>query len=155
MNETLVGLTVPDFSLPGTGGVFRLGAHRGRAVLLYFYPKDATPGCSTEAAQFRDLHGRFVEAGCAVFGISRDGLKSHDSFRSKLGLPFHLLSDTDELACRLFNAIKLKKLYGKEVRGIERCTFLIDGNGVVRNEWRSVKAEGHAEVVLSAVLAMQ
>lgn len=155
MSETLIGKLVPDFSLPGTGGVFRLANHRGHALVLYFYPKDATPGCTTEAMQFRDLHGEFAAAGGLVFGISRDGLKSHDSFRTRLGLPFHLLSDVDELACGLFNTIRAKKLYGKEVRGIERSTFLIDADGFVRGEWRAVKAEGHAQAVLEALRTLQ
>ena len=155
MTESLIGREVPDFSLPGTDGLFRLSALRGQAVVLYFYPKDATPGCTTEAMQFRDLHGEFAAAGARIFGISRDGLKSHDSFRTRLALPFHLLSDADEAACRLFATIRLKKLYGKEVRGIERSTFLIDRNGVVRNEWRGVKADGHAREVLTAVQALR
>jgi peroxiredoxin Q/BCP len=155
MSQTLVGLKVPDFSLPGTGGVFRLGAQRGHPLVIYFYPKDATPGCTTEAMQFRDQHPHFVSAQCPVYGISRDGLKSHDSFRAKFALPFHLLSDAEESACRLFNAIKNKKLYGREVRGVERCTFLIDADGIVRGEWRAVKANGHAEAVLAAVRALQ
>ena len=155
MTESLIGREVPDFSLPGTDGLFRLSTLRGQAVVLYFYPKDATPGCTTEAMQFRDLHDEFTAAGARIFGISRDGLKSHDSFRGKLALPFHLLSDADEAACRLFATIRLKKLYGKEVRGIERSTFLIDGAGIVRGEWRGVKADGHAREVLTAVQALR
>jgi len=147
--------TVPDFSLPATGGTdFHLSAHRGRPLLLYFYPKDSTPGCTTEAGQFRDLHGQFKKLGCEVYGISRDSLKSHDKFKANLELPFELLVDADEIACNLFAVIKQKKLYGKEVRGIERSTFLIDGDGVLRREWRAVKADGHAASILEAVKSL-
>jgi len=142
---------VPDFSLPATDGkVFQLSAERGHPLLLYFYPKDSTPGCTTEAGQFRDLRDEFKKLDCSVYGISRDSLKSHENFKAKLALPFELLADTEEIACTLFAVIKLKKLYGKEVRGIERSTFLIDAKGVLRREWRAVKADGHATEVLSA-----
>ena len=144
--------TVPDFSLPVTGGgTFRLSDQRGRPLVIYFYPKDSTPGCTTEAGQFRDLHEQFQKLGCDVFGVSRDGLKSHQSFKAKLELPFELLVDADEIACTLFGVVKMKKLYGKEVRGIERSTFLIDAAGVLRREWRAVRADGHAAEVLAAV----
>ena len=126
---------------------------KGKLVVLYFYPKDATPGCTTEAQQFRDLHAKFVKAGAIVFGVSRDSIKSHENFRTKMGLPFDLLSDPEEILCKQFNVIKIKNLYGKQVRGIERSTFLIDGKGVLRHEWRGVKADGHAEEVLKAVIA--
>lgn len=144
--------SVPDFSLPATGGgSFQFSAHRGKPLVLYFYPKDSTPGCSTEASQFRDLHEQFQKLSCNVFGISRDSLKSHENFKAKLALPFELLVDTDELACNLFGVIKMKNLYGKQVRGIERSTFLIDAAGTLRREWRAVKADGHAAEVLAAV----
>lgn len=150
-----IGLEVPDFSLPATGGKqFQLSALRGQPVVIYFYPKDSTPGCTTEAAQFRDLYEAFTAAGASLWGISRDSLKSHENFKAKLGLPFELLSDTDELACRLFDVIKTKKLYGKEVRGIERSTFLIDRAGRLAREWRGVKVEGHAAEVLAAVQSL-
>ena len=146
---------VPDFSLPATGGkAFRLSAEKGGLLVLYFYPKDSTPGCTTEAGQFRDLHSEFRKLDCNVYGISRDSLKSHENFKAKLELPFDLLVDADEIACSLFGVIKQKKLYGKEVRGIERSTFLIDGKGVLRREWRAVKADGHATEVLSAVQSL-
>ncbi len=146
---------VPDFSLPATGDkVFRLSAEHGRWRVLYFYPKDSTPGCMTEAGQFRDLHSEFQKLGCDVYGISRDSLKSHENFKAKLGLPFELLVDKDEIACALFGVIKQKKLYGKEVRGIERSTFLIDDKGVLRREWRGIKADGHATEVLEALEAL-
>lgn len=146
-----VGLQVPDFALAGTAGEFRLSAHAGKPLVLYFYPKDNTPGCTTEAGQFRDLHEDFSKLGCAIFGISRDSLKSHEGFKAKLGLPFELLSDPDETACRLFDVIKVKKLYGKEVRGVERSTFLVDAAGRLSREWRGLKADGHAADVLKAV----
>jgi len=146
---------IPDFTLPGTGGDFRLSDHAGRPLVIYFYPKDNTPGCTTEASQFRDLFAEFAALGCAVFGISRDSLKSHQGFKAKLGLPFELLSDDDETVCRLFDVIKAKKLYGKEVVGVQRSTFLIDAAGVLRREWRTVKADGHADEVLAAVCTLQ
>lgn len=146
-----VGLQVPDFTLPGTAGEFRLSAHRGKPLVIYFYPKDNTPGCTTEAGQFRELHAKFVKLGCAIYGVSRDSVKSHEGFKAKLGLPFELLSDADEAACRLFDVIRMKKLYGKDVRGIERSTFLIDAAGRLAREWRVVKADGHAEDVLKTV----
>lgn len=145
-----VGLPVPDFSLPGTAGKFRLSAHAGRPLVIYFYAKDNTPGCTTEAGQFRDLHAEFAKLGCPIYGISRDSITSHEGFKARLGLPFELLSDGDEAACRLFDAIRMKKLYGKEVRSVERSTFLIDATGRLAREWRSVKADGHAEEVLKA-----
>jgi len=154
MNATpsAVGLEVPDFELPSTGvSAFRLSAHRGKPLVLYFYPKDNTPGCTTEAAQFRDLHAEFARRGCEIFGISRDGLKSHAGFKAKLDLPFELLSDTKETACRLFGVIKTKNMYGKQVLGVERSTFIIDAAGVLRREWRGLKADGHATEVLKAV----
>jgi thioredoxin-dependent peroxiredoxin len=157
MNDTAsaIGLMVPDFSLPATGDTtFSLAAHRGRPLVIYFYPKDNTPGCTTEAGQFRDLHGEFVRLGCPIYGVSRDSLRSHEGFKTKLGLPFELLSDSDETACRLFGVIKMKKLYGKEALGIERSTFLIDAAGRLAREWRGVKVDGHADDVLKAVTAL-
>jgi len=149
-----LGLVVPDFSLPATGGDFRLYDHRGRPVVLYFYPKDSTPGCTVEAQQFRDFHDEFARLGCAVFGISRDSLRSHENFKSKQCLPFDLLVDADETACRLFDVIKMKNMYGKQVLGIQRSTFLVDREGRLAHEWRAVKADGHAAEVLAAVRAL-
>jgi peroxiredoxin Q/BCP len=151
MTVSAVGLAVPDFTLPATGGEFRLSARAGQPLVIYFYPKDNTPGCTTEAGQFRDLHGEFAKRGCAIFGVSRDSLKSHEGFKAKLGLPFELISDADETACALFDVIRMKKLYGKEVRGIERSTFLIDARGRLAREWRGVKVDKHASEVLKAV----
>lgn len=147
---------VPDFALPSTGGrTFSLSQARGTPLVLYFYPKDNTPGCTTEAGEFRDLHAQFRKAGCAVFGVSRDSLKSHEGFKAKLKLPFELLSDAGETACALFGVIKQKVLYGKPVRGIERSTFAIDADGMLRREWRGVKAPGHAAEVLEFMKLLQ
>jgi peroxiredoxin Q/BCP len=152
---SILGLEVPDFSLPATGGgTFRLFALRGQPLVIYFYPKDSTPGCTTEAGQFRDLHAEFIKAGGSVWGISRDSLKSHENFKARLGLPFELLCDADETACTLFDIIKMKNLYGRQVRGIERCTFLIDRAGRLARAWRGVKADGHAAEVLAALQAL-
>ena len=146
---------VPDFSLPSTGGKeFHLAGQHGKTLVLYFYPKDNTPGCTTEAGQFRDLHAEFQKHGCEVCGISRDSIKSHEGFKAKLEMPFELLADCDELAAEIFGVIKMKNMYGKQVRGIERSTFLIDAKGVLRREWRAVKAEGHAAEVLAAVKSL-
>jgi thioredoxin-dependent peroxiredoxin len=149
-----VGQPVPDFSAVATGDqTVRLSELRGHRVVLYFYPKDNTPGCTVEGQQFRDLHDQFAASNVAVFGVSRDSLRSHENFRAKHGLPFHLIADTDETLCKLFEVLKLKKLYGKESIGVERSTFLIDETGVLRREWRKVKVDGHAEAVLAAAEA--
>jgi peroxiredoxin Q/BCP len=146
---------VPAFTLPATGGTdFSLYPIRSRSLVVYFYPKDNTPGCTTEAQQFRDLYAEFRKAGSEIVGISRDSIKSHENFKSKFSLPFALLSDADEVACNIFGVIKQKKLYGKDVRGIERSTFVLDGNGVIRKEWRGLKADGHAQEVLESVLSL-
>ena len=149
----MLGKAVPDFSLASTGGSFTLSAVRGEKAVLYFYPKDNTPGCTTEGAQFRDLHARFLKAGCAVYGISRDSLKTHENFKAKMGFPFELLSDESEKVCNQFGVIKMKNMYGKKVRGIERSTFVLDRDRVIRREWRGVKVPGHAQEVLDFVEA--
>ena len=131
-----------------------LAAHKGKTVVLYFYPKDNTPGCTTEGQNFRDLYPQFRKLKCAIFGISRDSLKSHENFKAKMSFPFELLSDAEETACKLFEVIKMKNMYGKQVRGIERSTFLIDDQGVLRHEWRAVKADGHATEVLAVVKSL-
>ena len=142
----------PDFELPATGGkTFRLSGALGKTLVIYFYPKDNTPGCTAEGVQFRDLYPQFEKLGCAIYGVSRDSIKSHENFKAKMGFPFELLSDTDETACKLFGVIKMKNMYGKKVRGIERSTFVIDARGVVRREWRGVKVPGHAQEVLEFV----
>jgi len=145
-------LTVPDFELPGTSGMqFRMSDYRGRCVALYFYPKDNTPGCTTEGIDFAASHAAFQAAGCELFGISRDSLKSHEGFKTKLNLPFELLSDEDEKACELFGVIKMKNMYGKKVRGIERSTFVIDRQGSIAKSWRGVKVPNHVQEVLAFV----
>ena len=144
--------TIPEFQLPATGGQpFSLAAVRGKTLVLYFYPKDSTPGCTTEAQQFRDLHDEFVQAGCVIAGVSRDSVKSHENFKAKQNLPFELISDADETLCTQFAVIKEKKLYGKLVRGIERSTFVIDAKGTLIHEWRKVKVDGHVNEVLAFV----
>ena len=148
----MLGKKVPAFSIPATGETtFRLSDHQGHPVVLYFYPKDNTPGCTVEGTDFRDLHEEFSKRGAVVAGISRDTLKSHEGFKAKMGFPFPLLSDADEKLCTLFGVIKMKNMYGKKVRGIERSTFVVDGNGVLAREWRGVKVPGHAAEVLAFV----
>ncbi len=149
------GKKVPDFSLPATGEqTIRLKDLRGQHVVLYFYPKDSTPGCTQEGQDFRDLQAKFKRANTLILGVSRDSLKSHENFKAKQDFNFDLLSDAEETLCNLFDVIKMKNMYGKQVRGIERSTFLIDDKGVLRNEWRKVKVAGHAEEVLAAVKAL-
>ncbi len=151
----MIDSPLPDFTLPATGGgSFSSAAARGKVLVIYFYPKDSTPGCTTEAQQFRDLHADFTAAGAVVVGISRDSLKSHENFKAKQNLPFALLSDTDETACSLFGVMKMKNLYGKAVRGIERSTFVADRQGLLRREWRGVKVPGHVQEVLEFVQSL-
>jgi peroxiredoxin Q/BCP len=146
----------PLIELPATGSkAFRLADAKGRVVVLYFYPKDNTPGCTTEGQNFRDLHAEFQQAGADVYGISRDSMKSHESFRTKMSFPFDLLSDAEETACKAFDVIKMKNMYGRRVRGIERSTFVIDGKGVLRREWRGVKVPGHVQEVLDYVRTLK
>ena len=148
------GKKVPDFTAPATGGDFRLSAHKGRTVVLYFYPKDNTPGCTTEGAQFRDLHRKFEKAGAVVAGVSRDSLRSHENFKAKMGFPFQLVSDPEEALCKQFGVIKMKNMYGRQVRGIERSTFVIDAKGNLAREWRGIKVPGHAQQVLDFVTSL-
>jgi peroxiredoxin Q/BCP len=146
---------VTDFQVQATSGQqIALSALNGRQVVLYFYPKDSTPGCTTEGQNFRDLHAEFAAANTLIFGVSRDSLKSHENFKCKQAFPFELISDADEQLCQLFDVIKPKKLYGKEYLGIERSTFLIDRDGVLRQEWRGVKVPGHVDAVLAAARAL-
>jgi peroxiredoxin Q/BCP len=146
------GQLAPDFELPATGGrIVRLSDLRGKLVVLYFYPKDNTPGCTTEGQDYRDLYDLFQALDCEVYGISRDSVKSHEGFKAKLNLPFELLSDEDERVCEAYGVIKLKNMYGKKVRGIERSTFVIDRDGTVAREWRAVKVPNHARDVLEFV----
>ncbi|MCF8159035.1 MAG: peroxiredoxin [Burkholderiaceae bacterium] len=144
-----------DFELPSTGGkTFKLSAHLGKTVVIYFYPKDSTPGCTTQGQQFRDHYADFAAANTEIFGISRDSIKSHENFKAKFEFPFDLLADTEELACQLFGVIKMKKMYGKEVRGIERSTFVINKEGVLIHEWRGVKVDGHIPEVLAFIRSL-
>ncbi|MEX1081648.1 MAG: thioredoxin-dependent thiol peroxidase [Halofilum sp. (in: g-proteobacteria)] len=155
MPEVTSGEPAPDFCLPATGGrEIRLSDLRGSNVVLYFYPKDSTPGCTTEGQGFRDHAGEFAAANTIVLGVSRDSVKSHERFREKQGFHFDLISDTDEAACSAYGVIKEKSLYGKWIRGVERSTFLIDAEGVVRQVWRKVKVRGHVEEVLEAARAL-
>ena len=142
---------VADFTAASTAGSFKLSAHKGHPVVIYFYPKDNTPGCTMEGEQFRDLHKKFAKAGAVVVGVSRDSLKSHENFKAKMGFPFELLSDADEKLCQQFGVIKMKNMYGKKVRGIERSTFVIGPRGELAREWRGVKVAGHAQEVLDFV----
>jgi peroxiredoxin Q/BCP len=151
----MLGKPVADFSLPSTGNTtFKLSSTRGSKVVLYFYPKDNTPGCTTQGSDFRDLHPQFKRAGTQVFGISRDSVKSHEGFKAKMKFPFELLSDADEAVCGQFGVMKLKNMYGRKVRGIERSTFVIDEKGVLAREWRGVKVPGHVQEVLNFVKAL-
>lgn len=146
---------VSDFESAATGEqTVRLSALKGKQVVIYFYPKDSTPGCTTEGQGFRDHYAEFQAANTEVFGVSRDSLKSHENFKAKQGFPFELLSDKDEALCQLFDVIKLKKLYGKEYMRVDRSTFLIDKDGVLRHEWRGVKVPGHVEAVLEQAKAL-
>jgi len=151
---TRIGKPAPAFSAESTIGTISLEQCQGRAVVLYFYPKDNTPGCTTESQNFRDLHDDFLAAGCVVIGISRDSLKSHEGFKAKQNLPFPLIADTDEVVCNLYDVIKQKNMYGKQVRGIERSTFLIDAYGVLVQEWRGLRVPGHANEVLQAATSI-
>ena len=150
----MLGKKVAGFTADSTGGPFELSAHKGHPVVLYFYPKDNTPGCTTEGANFRDLHKAFAKLGAVVVGCSRDSLKSHENFKEKMAFPFELIADSDEKLCNQFGVIKMKNMYGKKVRGIERSTFLIGPDGTVVQEWRGVKVPGHADAVLAAVNAL-
>ncbi|ARQ73985.1 peroxiredoxin [Pseudomonas fragi] len=146
---------VDDFQIPATSEkTVSLSQLKGKQVVIYFYPKDSTPGCTTEGQGFRDHYAEFQAANTEVFGVSRDSLKSHENFKAKQGFPFELLSDKDEALCQLFDVIKLKKLYGKEYLGVDRSTFLIDKDGVLRHEWRGVKVPGHVEAVLEQAKAL-
>lgn len=150
--KPMIDPMIRDVRLPATGGKeLALSDFLGQPLVVYFYPKDSTPGCTSEAQQFRDLYPEFSAAGCALLGVSRDSVRSHENFRSKQALPFDLISDADETLCAAFSVIKMKTLYGKQVRGIERSTFVIDRAGTLSREWRAVKTSGHAQEVLEFV----
>jgi thioredoxin-dependent peroxiredoxin len=156
MSQPAPGSPVPEFSLPATDGkTIGRADLLGHWSVLYFYPKDSTPGCTQEGQDFRDLHPRFLDLGAQVYGVSRDSIKSHDNFRCKQQFPFDLLSDSDETLCILFDVIKLKNMYGKQVRGIERSTFILDPEGRIAREWRKVSVKGHAAEVLEALKSLQ
>lgn len=149
------GDKVADFEAPATGDrTIKLSDLKGKTVVLYFYPKDNTPGCTQEGQDFRDNHSRFKRAGAVILGVSRDSVKSHENFKSKQEFPFDLLSDKDETLCRQFDVIREKNMYGKKVMGVERSTFLIDSQGRLAREWRKVKVPGHVEEVLEAVKSL-
>jgi peroxiredoxin Q/BCP len=150
-----IGKAVPDIALTLTGDKQgRLSDYRGRNLVLYFYPKASTPGCTQEGQDFRDAFDAFAAESTTILGASRDGLKAQENFKAKQAFPFDLVSDKDEALCRLFDVIKLKKMYGRESLGVERSTFLLDAEGVLRREWRGVKVKGHVEEVLAAVRAL-
>ena len=152
MSQPKVGNKAPDITLPATGDQkIKLSALRGNPVVLYFYPKDSTPGCTLEGQDFRDRHNAFAAHGATILGVSRDTLRSHENFKAKQSFPFDLLADTEETACQRYDVIKEKNMYGRKVLGIERSTFLIDASGKLVREWRKVKVKGHVDEVLAAV----
>jgi peroxiredoxin Q/BCP len=155
MAQAVLGKKVPAFTLNATGDQkIRSADLKGGPVVLYFYPKDDTPGCTLEGQDFRANHAKFTKLGATVLGVSRDTVASHEKFKAKFKFPFELLSDSDEKLCKIFDVVKEKNMYGKKVFGIERSTFLIDKDGVLRQEWRKVKVEGHVAEVLAAVKAL-
>ena len=150
-----IGQTMPMCEIPATSNLtFSPKAYQAKKLVLYFYPKDSTPGCTVEAGEFRDHIDAFNQANALVVGVSRDNLRSHENFRQKLGLPFELVADTEEKLCTIFNVIKMKNMYGKQVRGVDRSTFLFDSKGVLQKEWRGIKVTGHVAEVLTAAKAM-
>jgi peroxiredoxin Q/BCP len=151
-----IGKPAPAFTLPGTAAKnWKLADAKGKSLVVYFYPRDNTPGCTTETAAFRDLYVQFKKAGCEIVGISADSVASHEKFKLKLQLPFELLSDPEHEVCQLFDVYQEKALYGRKYMGIERSTFLLDSGGVLRQEWRKVKVPGHADAVLIAARALK
>ncbi len=150
-----IGDRIPDLTLPATGERnLSLRKLKGKALVVYFYPKDNTPGCTQEGQDFRDLYPQFVKAGAEIVGVSRDSVRSHENFAAKFEFPFSLISDTDEAACTAFDVIKEKSLYGRKYLGVDRSTFLFDAKGVLRQQWRGVKVKGHAQAVLESVQAL-
>lgn len=156
MSTTTLNKPVPDFELPATSNTkIRLSNLKGKNVILYFYPKDDTPGCTRESQDFRDNDKKFAALNTVIIGISRDTLKSHEKFKATQSLPFELIADSEETLCDLFGVMKEKNMYGKKVRGVERSTFLIDKNGVLRHEWRKVNVDGHVAEVLQTIQDMK
>jgi len=155
MTTSMLNTTVTNFELPATSGTsFKLSDYIGKTLVIYFYPKDNTPGCTTQGMQFRDNYAEFQALNTEIFGVSRDSLKSHENFKAKFTFPFELLADTEEVACSIFGVMKMKNMYGKQVRGVERSTFVIDKNGVLIKEWRGVKVDGHAQEVLNFIQSL-
>ena len=155
MNTVSLNKKVPNFSLPATGAqTLELRQFQGKNLVLYFYPKDSTPGCTAEGQDFRDHYPEFQNLQTEILGVSRDSIRSHENFKAKQGFPFELLSDSDETLCQLFDVIKEKNMYGHKVMGIERSTFLIDSQGKLRREWRKVKVAGHVAEVLEAIKSL-
>jgi peroxiredoxin Q/BCP len=154
MNKIDIGKKAPQFTLEGTGGSWSPSDAAGSAVVIYFYPRDNTPGCTQEGEDFAAAYPLFKKTKALIFGISADSMASHEKFKEKMGFPFELLSDPDKKICKLYDVIQEKSMYGKKFLGIERSTFLIDGKGVLRQEWRKVKVNGHAAAVLAAVKAL-
>ncbi len=155
MTNNMLNNPVTNFVLPATSGrTFKLSEYAGKNLVIYFYPKDSTPGCTTQGMQFRDYYPEFQAANTEIVGVSRDSLKSHENFKAKFSFPFELLSDTEEITCNIFDVIKMKNMYGKQVRGIERSTFVLDKNGVLVQEWRGVKVDGHVQRVLDFVKSL-
>lgn len=155
MTTSMLNTTVTNFELPATSGTnFKLLDHLGKTLVIYFYPKDNTPGCTTQGIQFRDNYAAFQTLNTEIFGISRDSLKSHENFKAKFSFPFELLADTEEVACSIFGVMKMKNMYGKQVRGVERSTFVIDKSGALIKEWRGVKVDGHAQEVLNFIQSL-
>lgn len=156
MKKAVMGKPVPDAEMPITGGeTLRLHDLKGRYTVLYFYPKDNTPGCTLEGQDFRDKHSQFKKLKTAIYGVSRDSLASHEKFKAKLKFPFELVSDPDEKLCRLFDVIREKSLYGKKYMGVDRSTFILDKDGVLRKEFRGVKVKGHVDEVLEEIRKLQ
>lgn len=152
----VVNKPLPEFEAIATGGTqVSNSSHLGQVMVLFFYPKDNTPGCTTEAMQFRDKYKDFAKLGTVVFGVSRDNMTSHDNFKAKLELPFELIADTEEKMCHMFGVVKNKIMYGKKVKGIERSTFLVNADGILVQEWRGLKVPGHVDEVLKAVKALK
>jgi peroxiredoxin Q/BCP len=153
MNQLSIGTVIPDFEALSTGNkTIKLTDYRGQFVIIYFYPRDNTPGCTQEGQSFRDNIEKFTALNTIIFGVSRDSVRIHEGFKCKQEFPFDLLSDVDEKLCELFDVIKMKNMYGKQVRGIERSTFLIDPQGILIREWRKVKVKNHSEVILDALI---
>jgi peroxiredoxin Q/BCP len=156
MSEIAVGLPVPDIELPATGNKnIKLSDFRGKPIVLYFYPKASTPGCTQEGRDFSAAINKFRRQSAVILGVSRDSVKAQENFKAKQGFPFDLLADKEEVLCHAFDVIKMKNMYGKQVRGIERSTFLIDAEGILRHEWRKVTVKGHVDEVLEVVKALR